>query len=77
MCEHFRVLPTDERFQALSDLQVDVLFSHWLHRIPEEEMWKGYWKRKSEQVPLPDEGQLRELGYDEEQIEAVLKELRR
>lgn len=76
MCEHFKVLPTDERFLALTDLQVGALFSNWLYSLPEDELWRAYWtERKRKDKPKMGAEELKDIGYSESEIQAILKEL--
>lgn len=73
MIEHFRVLPTDERYLRLSEPQISVLVNYWLNSPGEEDMKRAYWEGKREDGPPVDE--LAALGYSPEQIEAIKAEL--
>lgn len=73
LIEHFRVLPTDERYLRLSDDQVAVLLNYWLHASDEEAVKRLYWKDKQPQGPGDEE--LAALGYSAEQIKAIKADL--
>jgi hypothetical protein len=75
VCDHYKVLPTDDRFRALTDLQVSALFSGWLYSLPEAELWKAYWSEKSKEKPKVNAKELLDIGYSESEIRAILKEL--
>jgi hypothetical protein len=75
--EHFRVLPTDERYEALSDDQVSFLFSYWILSPGEKDIKADYWRIKREELAQsapPDEA-LMAIGYSAKQIADIKKEL--
>ena len=75
--EHFRVLPTDERYLNLDDNQINVLYGSWLHSLPDEYVKREYWSNKKETTKITEveEVSLHELGYTEDEIAAIKKEL--
>lgn len=74
--EHYRVLPTDERFKALSNEQIQILFSSWLHSAGEDYVKKEYWKaRQAEDQAREGAEELREMGYGEDAINEILEGL--
>jgi hypothetical protein len=75
--EHFRVLPTDERFVKLSESQVSLLYGSWLHSLPDDYVKREYWASKKEKAPIKEkeEEALRDLGYSDDDIAAIKKEI--
>lgn len=73
--DHYRVLPTDPRYLALTDEQVEVLFFSFLS-MPTEEQWKEWYrKQKAEsRLDIPVE-QLKEMHYSDAEIAQIRKEL--
>jgi hypothetical protein len=69
MMEHFRVLPTDERAERVSDEQIDMLFQYWLD-YDEDVIRRVYRERQAERLNKPrfKKKDLLNLGYTEEQI---------
>lgn len=74
--EHFRVLPTDERYLGLTDAQVSIIINNWLYSLGDEDLKRFYWEKKlGEEKDLPGADDLSELGYSPEQIERIRREL--
>lgn len=69
MMEHFRVLPTDDRAERVSEEQIDLLFQYWLD-YDEEIIRKSYREQQIERRNKPSfrKKDLLDLGYTEEQI---------
>jgi 2-polyprenyl-3-methyl-5-hydroxy-6-metoxy-1,4-benzoquinol methylase len=67
--EHFRVLPTDDRAERVSEEQIDLLFQYWLD-YDEEIIRKSYREQQIERRNKPSfrKKDLLDLGYTEEQI---------
>lgn len=76
LIEHFRILPTDERYTRLSDTQVSVLVNNWLNMPDEYEMKRSYWEKKLKTIAAnpPPVDQLREIGYSDEEIRKIQAE---
>lgn len=71
--EHFRVLPTDERYLSLTRHQISVLLNNWLYSLPEDDMKRSFWKEQ--QDVGPSEKDLAALGYSPEQVKAIKADL--
>ena len=74
--EHFKILPTDERFKELSEETMELLFLSYLHGPFEEELKVLYYAEKSGAGTEEGEGVLTEellknLGYDEKDIKEI------
>jgi len=71
--EHFRVLPTDERFKQLTEDQMELLFCYFLVS-PTDEQYKEAHKRnlsKDEVIETFPKEKLKEMGYTEEELENI------
>lgn len=75
LVNHFKVLPTDPRYRALNDDQIELLFSSFL-QMPTEEQWKSWYARqkREERLDLPVD-ELKGMGYTDADIEKIKKEL--
>ena len=74
--DHFQVLPTDKRYQELTEYQIDVLFVHNLLRADDYAIRKTYWEEKEKSIKknsFPEEF-FRKQGYSEEQISRFKEE---
>ena len=75
---HFRVLPTDERFERLTDRQKDLLFCTFVELPTEEESRELYLEQKRNREFMEDGGMaddLRNLGYNEDQITDIMRDI--
>lgn len=74
--EHFRVLPSDPRLEALTDEQAAVLFQYWLD-YDEDIARRVYREKKAEEDAKPsyDVDELRAMGYPEDEIERIKRSL--
>ena len=76
VCEHFRVLPTDSKYKALTDLQANLLFTNYLFTANESDIKAAYWsERVNTKKSLPNREDLVALGYNDKQIDEILKEI--
>jgi len=73
---HFRVLPTDDRFKRLTENQKNLLFIGWLEN-PSSEQLKEWYDRKEDTPVITDEDakNFEELGYRKEQIARMRDQL--
>jgi len=73
--EHFRILPTDKKYQDLTDLQAELLFLNFL-KSPDESFYKKAYQKKIKEdaLELPAE-KLKEMGYNEEELKQINMEL--
>ena len=75
--EHFRVLPTDERFLRLTDEQIAVIINAWLAAPGDDELKRVYWTERDKKTkPMPDDSDLSGIGWSPEEIEAIKAELK-
>lgn len=72
--EHFRVLPTDERYTQLSFRQKELLFLSFLILPTDEEYRKSY-PNVRRAPDIPDEV-LQGLGYDLDEAKKIKEELK-
>lgn len=75
--EHFRVLPTDERFLKLSLKQKALLFTAFLELPTDEMLHMGH--RLANRAPEIDDDEadnLKNLGYSDEQIKRMRAQLK-
>lgn len=76
ICEHFGILPTDNRYKRLSDLQASLLFTNWLLSPEEQDVKIAYWTEKSSlNKSLPRREDLKAIGYSDAQVDEILKEI--
>jgi hypothetical protein len=75
VCEHFRVLPTEDRYKKLTDLQAGLLFSNWLNSVPDDTLRREYWSSISKKPKAPSREELAAIGYKPEQIDQIIKEI--
>ena len=71
--EHFKILPTDERYLKLSEGQISLVMSYWLDSASEDEMKRAFWENKKKTAP--DDDPLKGLGYSQKQIDAIKAEM--
>lgn len=69
LIEHFKILPTDERYLKMSRGQISLIMGYWLDSASEEDMKRAYWEGLKKSAPTDD--QLKELGYSQAQIDAI------
>ena len=77
LINHFRVLPTDERFKKLTEDQIELLFISFISMPGDEDYKRAYIrKRTGEELAsgLPREA-LRKMGYTDEQIKKIAEEV--
>lgn len=75
--EHFRVLPTDERFKQLTDHQINMMFVYYLMR-PEDSILKELYRKNQEVEVVKEElpvDLLKAQGYTDVQIAKIRQEL--
>lgn len=75
ICEHYKVLPTEERFKALSDRQKYLLFLGFVEQPKHEDMHQAYWRTRTTQIGEQDEKNLKSLGYTPEQLKRMQEQL--
>lgn len=73
ICNHFQVLPTDERFKTLTDRQKILLFQGYLETPTSEQIHESHvMQMKQEEIWNEQrEMELKRLGYKPEQIERI------
>jgi len=73
--EHFKILPTDKRYQELTDLQAELLFLSFL-KSPDDSFYKQTYQKKTKEdnLELPIE-KLKEMGYNKEELAQLNIEL--
>lgn len=71
------MLPTEERFKRLTDLQKYFLFQGWLHQPTSDEVRFSFISEVLSKalVTKDDEENFMTLGYEAEQIERMKNEL--
>lgn len=75
VCEHYGILPTDDRSKKLTDLQAGLLFTNWLHSASDEDIKRSYWADlRSHENKGPCREDLAAIGYTESQIDEILQE---
>ena len=73
---HFRVLPTDDRFQRLTENQKVLLFHGWTE-LPTSEQIKKFRDRKSGDpvIEKEDEANFKALGYTPTQLRRMKEQI--
>jgi len=71
VCDHYRVLPTDERFLNLSDEQKNLLFVGYLERATDEAIYQSYHSKPEMAVTDEDADVLTKAGYSPAQIRRI------
>lgn len=77
--DHFRVLPTDTRYQDLQEDEIDVLFLYHLMKPTEEqlrEMFQQEVTADTMQETLPEE-MLKRKGWSDEMVRRIREDLPR
>jgi hypothetical protein len=81
ICEHFKVLPTEQRFKDLSGRQKLILWFGCLYTPSREVMQRSFLlSKKNEERFGVDEvtaDALKQSGYSKEQIEAIQDQLKK
>jgi hypothetical protein len=74
--EHFRVLPTDQRYKELTDDQIELLFHSYL-LLPDDDSYKAMYQdhKHMRDSGLPEESDLKESGYSADEIRQMIKDL--
>ena len=73
--EHFRILPTDQRFKDLTKEQMEFLYLNFLEAPDENVIKKAYIKTYIKEERKIDDSDLKDLGYDKEGMEEINKAL--
>lgn len=75
ICDHYKVLPTEDRYKQLSEQQKYLLFLGFVGQPTDEEMHASY--RNSQTIGIGDREKknLQGLGYTSAQILKMRKEL--
>ena len=75
--EHFRVLPTDPRFKALDEDQMEVLFFHFINSGTDEQHRLAYHTKMSrkETIDTMPRNLMEDMGYTKEELEKITQEL--
>jgi len=77
LIEHFRILPTDERYKKLSEDQIEILFCNFLSSPIDEEYKNTYrqgMSKKDVVKSMPTE-LFKDMGYSEEDIKQISQEI--
>lgn len=69
------MLPTEERFTKLTDLQKQLLFVGYLEHPTSEQLHAANWSADTDQVTDEDEEHFKDLGYTQEQIDRMKEQL--
>ena len=72
---HFRVLPTDQRYQELRDDQIESLFLAYLAVPSPEELRESYRKNRVAEMKSPPEDELEKMGYSDEEIQQIKQDI--
>jgi len=77
LIEHFRILPTDERYKKLSEDQIEILFCSFLSSPIDEEYRKTYRKgmSKTDVIKTMPKELFTEMGYSEKDMEQISQEI--
>lgn len=75
ICDHYKVLPTEDRFKQLSDRQKYLLWLGFVDQAPDEHLHASYQAGRSTSFGETDKKNLRGLGYTPEQLLRMQKEL--
>lgn len=77
--EHFRILPTDNRYKELSLDQIELLFINFLRTPSEEDHKKIYAdiQKKEDIVDSMPRDVLKEMNYTDEDINQIAEEVRK
>jgi hypothetical protein len=75
--DYFRVLPTDPRFKALREDQMELLFCHFLSSPTDEQYRQSHRAKitKKEMIDTMPKGLMKKMGYSEEDMEEITQEL--
>ena len=71
--EHFRILPTDERFKRLTEDQMELLFYYFVSSPTDEQYKKAHYSNlsKEEVIETLPEDKIKEMGYSEEELKDI------
>lgn len=75
--EHFRILPTDERFKKLKEDQMELLFCYFVSSPNDEQYRKAHYSNlsKEEIMETLPEDKIKEMGYSEEELKDIKEAL--
>ncbi|GAB6276240.1 MAG: hypothetical protein SAMD01599839_07800 [Rectinema sp.] len=68
LMEHFRILPTDPRINAVSEEQTSILFNYWVQY--DEDLIRRAWRERASRPKFSLE-ELHDLGYSDEEAEGI------
>ena len=74
ICNHYKVLPTDDRFKRLGDEQKYMLFKAYLEQPLSDEIHKAY-RQSKPTLDTTTENNLKKLGYTPEQLRRLQHEI--
>lgn len=77
LIEHFRILPTDERYKKLSEDQIEILFCNFLSS-PIDEEYKNTYRQgmsKTDVIKSMPTELFKDMGYDENDIKQISQEI--
>ena len=71
--EHFRILPTDERFKQLTEDQMELLFCYFVSNPTDEQYRKAHYSNlsKEEVMETLPEDKIKEMGYSEKELKDI------
>ncbi len=75
ICEHYRVLPTEERYKRLSDRQKYLLFLGFVEQPKHDDMHKAYRNSNTHSFSDNEKRNLRNIGYTPEQLKRIQDQL--
>ncbi len=75
VCDHYKVLPTEERYKQLTDRQKYLLFQGFIERPQDNDIHRSYWISQRDSFSKKDEENLLKRGYTRDQILKMKNEL--
>ena len=75
ICNHFKVLPTEDRFKYLTERQKYLLFIGFVEQPRHDDMHKAYAMSRRATINSSDGLNLKKLGYTDEQIRKMREQL--
>ena len=76
--EHFRVLPTDQRFLNLNDEQMELLFMSFLNSPPDEAIRQSHHSKASKKdlIESMPKDLMGKMGYSKEDLQKIADEVK-
>lgn len=73
ICRYFKVLPTDERFQRLTDNQKHILLMSFFESPLDELAHMLYHEKSYGSITDEDKKSFKDMGYTDEQISRIIE----